>query len=192
MKVVAVNGSPRKKGNIDALMKRAVKVLEDKGIEVETISLGDAEVRPCDACGRCYSKAWDCPIDDAAEEVLKKMAKADGLLIGSPVYFGGVTAQLKALFDRSIMAYQAFELKDKVLGALSCGGASHGGQELTVWQIVMFGLTHDMIVANSEGGLYGAMATGNDPGDVRKDDEGLKSAEALARRMIALLEKTRD
>jgi len=191
MKVVAVNGSPRKKGNIDAMIEEAAKVLRKNGVKVETVSLADMEVRPCDACEMCYSKAWACPLEDDAKEVLKRMAGADGLLIGSPVYFGGVTAQLKALFDRSIMAYQAFEFKDKVLGAISCGGAAHGGQELTVWQIVMFGLTHDMIVANSEGGLYGAMATGNDVGDVGRDKEGLGTAAALARRMTSLLEKTK-
>jgi len=191
MKVVAVNGSPRKKGNIDTMIEEAAKVLRKKGVKVETVSLAGKEIRPCNACERCYSKAWDCPLKDDAKEVLKKMAGADGLLIGSPVYFGGVTAQLKALFDRSIMAYQAFELKDKVLGGMSCGGAAHGGQELTVWQIVIFGLTHDMIVANSEGGLYGAMAIGNDVGDVDGDKEGLKTAAALARRMASLLEKTK-
>lgn len=191
MKVVAVNGSPRKKGNIDAMIREAARVLKESGIQVEIVSLAGRDTRPCDACEKCYSKAWDCPIEDDVVAVLRKMAGADGLLIGSPVYFGGVTAQLKALFDRSIMAYQAFEFKDKVLGALSCGGAAHGGQELTVWQIVMFGLTHDMIVANSEGGLYGAMGTGNDAGDVEKDKDGLKTAEALAQRMASLLQRTR-
>jgi len=189
VKVLAINGSPRKNGNMQIMIDAVVEGLKHAGIVVESVSLADYEIKPCDACERCYRKAWDCPIKDDAVTVLKKMAAADGLIVGSPVYFGGVTAQLKALMDRSIMPYQSALLKDKVGGALSVGGAVHGGQEITVNQIITFFLTHDMIVANSEGGIYGGMATGNDRGEVKKDDEGLKTAKGLAKRTAHLLKK---
>lgn len=187
MKVVAVNGSPRKKGNTQELLECAVKELRAEGIEVELLSLAEQDVRPCTGCEKCYKKVWDCPIDDDGIAVLKKMASADGLLVASPVYFGGITAQLKALVDRSVMAYTNTEFKDKVAGGLSVGGGKHGGQELAVWQIATFCVTHDMIFVNPEGGVGGAMATGNDRGDVRSDSDGLESAKRLGKRMAEVL-----
>jgi len=187
MKVVALNGSPRKKGNTHQLLEAAARELRSKGIEVEYASLAEHEVKPCAGCEKCYKKAWDCPIEDDGIAVLRKMASADGLLVASPVYFGGVTAQLKALIDRSVMAYTNTEFKDKIAGGLSVGGGKHGGQELAVWQIATFCVTHDMIYVNPEGGVGGAMATGNDKGDVRSDSDGLESAKRLGKRMAEVL-----
>jgi len=191
MKVVAVNGSPRKNGNTHGLLEAAAKELRGQRVEVELISLAEHEVRPCTGCERCYKKAYDCPIDDEGAAVLRKMAAADGLLVASPVYFGGITAQLKALVDRSVMAYTDTEFKDKVAGGLTVGGGKHGGQELAVWQIATFCITHDMIYVNPEGGVGGAMATGNDKGEVRSDEDGLESARRLARRMAEVLKAQR-
>lgn len=187
MKVTVVNGSPRRKGNTQAMLAASAKELKALGISIESVALAEYEVQPCNGCERCYKKPWDCPIDDDAAGLLRKMRASDGLLIGSPVYFGGVTAQLKALFDRSIMPYQAMELRDKVGGALSCGGGAHGGQELTIMQIVTFFTTHDMVVANCEGGLYGAMGVANDKGEVLRDEEAMKASKNLGRRMAQLM-----
>lgn len=187
MKVVAVNGSPRKNGNTHDLLEAAAEELRSRGIEVEHVSLAEHEVKPCTGCERCYKKAWDCPVEDDGIPVLRKMASADGLLVASPVYFGGVTAQLKALIDRSVMVYTNTEFKDKVAGGLTVGGGKHGGQELAVWQIATFCVTHDMIYVNPEGGVGGAMATGNDRGEVASDKDGLESATRLGKRMAEVL-----
>ncbi len=191
MKVVAVNGSPREKGNTHDLLEAAANELRSKGIDVENLSLAEQTVKPCTGCERCYKKAWDCPVDDDGVSVLRKMASADGLLVASPVYFGGVTAQLKALIDRSVMVYTNTEFKDKVAGGLTVGGGKHGGQELAVWQIATFCVTHDMIYVNPEGGVGGAMATGNDRGEVASDKDGLESARRLGKRMAEVL-KAKD
>lgn len=188
MKVVAVNGSPRKRGNTHELLEEAAKELRSRGVNVEHVSLAENEIRPCTGCEKCYKKAWDCPIEDDAIEVLQRMASADGLLVATPVYFGGVTSQLKALIDRSVMAYTKTAFKDKVAGGLSVGGGKHGGQELAVWQIAAFCITHDMIYVNPEGGVGGAMATGNDKGEVRSDSDGLESARRLGKRLAEVLE----
>ena len=185
--VVAINGSPRKKGNTQLMLDAAVDVIRSSGIEVEQISLAELDVRPCNGCERCNKKPWDCPIKDDAIDVLRMMVAADGILMGSPVYCAGVTAQMKALFDRSVITYNALELKDKIGGALSCGGGKHGGQELTILQIATFFTMQDMIVANSSGGLFGAMGVGNDRGDVMNDEEGLKNSRGLGKRMVELL-----
>lgn len=189
MKVLAINGSPRKNGNTQVMIDEAAKEIKKAGIKVESMSIADYDIRPCIGCEECYRKPWDCPIKDDAIAVLKKMVAADGLLIGSPVYCGGVTAQLKALFDRSVMPYQSAELKDKVGGALTVGGAKNGGQELTLLQIDAFFLMFDMVVASAENGFYGGMATGNDRGDVKKDKEGMNKAKGVGRRMAHLLSR---
>ncbi len=123
-KVLVVNGSPRKKGNTYILLEAAAREIEKAKIRVDRVHLRDFEIEPCNGCERCYDNPWECPIDDDAVKVLRMMKEADGLLLGSPVYFGGVTAQMKALFDRSIMLYQDMELKDKVGGAVSCEGGA--------------------------------------------------------------------
>ncbi len=189
MKVLAINGSPRKKGNTQILMEAAADELRKAGAEVEMISVADLDVKPCNGCRRCYQKLWDCPIGDDAIKILKKVAYSDGLLVGSPVYFGGVTAQLKALFDRSIMPYQVLDFSDKVGGAVVVGGSPHGGQELAALQIASFFMCHDMIIATTKGEVLGGMATANELGDARKDEDGIESARQLARRMIKLMGK---
>ena len=186
---MAINGSPRRNGNTQILIDEALKEVKKANIEVESISIADFDVKPCNGCERCFKKPWDCPIKDDAVKVLKKMVAADGLLIGSPVYCGGMTAQLKALLDRSVMPYQNSEFKNKVGGALTVGGAKNGGQELTLLQINTFFLMFDMVVASSENGFYGGMATGGDRGDVERDKEGLDKARGTGRRMAHLLNK---
>jgi multimeric flavodoxin WrbA len=189
MKVLAINGSPRKNGNTQAMIDEAAEGLREGGIKVEKISLADHDVQPCNGCEACVRKRWSCPIKDDAIVVLRRMVSADGALIGSPVYYGGVTAQLKALFDRSVMPYQMHAMKGKVGGAVCVGGGAHGGQELTIMQIATYFFMSEMIVACSEGGLCGAMAVGNDRGEVLKDAEGLRSARYIGNRMAELLRR---
>ena len=191
MKVLAINGSPRKNGNTQLMLDAAKEKLEKGGIQVEDISLADYDVRPCDGCDKCAKKLWECPIKDDALALLKRMASSDGLLIGSPVYWGGVTAQLKALIDRSTISYQTHAMKGKVGGAVCVGGGAHGGQELTVMQIATYFFMSEMIVAGSEGGLPGAMALGDAKGDVLEDAEGLKSARYVGKRMAELIKMGR-
>lgn len=187
VKVLAINGSPRRDGNMSSMMREAGEQLSIRGIDVEHLSVADFDIRPCDACDECYEDAWSCPIEDDAVAVLKKMVAADAIMIGSPVYFGGVTAQLKALFDRSVMAYQNSELSGKPGGALSCGGGTHGGQELTVNQIVLYFLMHDMRPVTATQGAFGAMGVAGDKGEIAKDTEGLSSSRDLGANMAKLL-----
>lgn len=187
MKVLAVNGSPRKNGNTKAMIDAAGGALTREGITVDSISVVDYEIRPCDACEACYKNAWQCPIEDDALEVLARMRDADGLIVASPVYGAGVTAQLKALLDRSVIAYVNQDLRNKVGGAIAVGGGVHGGQELTIQQIVAEFAFHGMIVANPTMELLGAMGTADGVGEIEKDTAGLQSATELGRRMAELL-----
>ena len=191
-KALTINGSPREEGNTAGMLSAAEEELRRAEIEVERVSLANVDVRPCTACEVCHKTAWSCPIEDDAIRVLKKMVEADAILIGSPVYFGGVTAQLKALFDRSAIPYQGSELRDKIGGALSCGGARQGGQEMTVTQIIVFFMTHDMQVANTGDGAYGAMGVADGEGDIVDDEEGLSSARNLGQRTAQLLTRRKS
>jgi multimeric flavodoxin WrbA len=105
------------------------------------------------------------------------------------VYSADVTAQMKALLDRSVIAYTEQDFKDKVGGAITVGAGAHGGQEFALLQIMSFFAFHGMIMANPKGGLFGAMGTAGDKGDIRKDKEGLGSASELGARMAELLKR---
>lgn len=186
-KVVTINGSPRKRGNVDAMLRAAEEELAGQGMEVERISLSEHTVKPCEACDVCSEDAWKCPLDDDVLPLFRKLVVADAIVVGSPVYFGGVTAQLKALIDRSAILYQKSELKDKIGAAISCGGGKHGGQEMTVNQIITFFLMHEMVIACADEGVFGAMGVASDIGDITSDEEALSSSRSIARRVADML-----
>jgi multimeric flavodoxin WrbA len=189
MKVLAINGSPRKNGNTQVMIEEAAKPLTRADIHFESVSIADYDIRPCNACEVCYEKSWFCPIDDDAIGLLKKMNDADGLIVASPVYGAGVTAQLKALLDRSIIPYINQDFKNKVGGAIVVGGGFHGGQEFAILQIISEFNFHGMIVANPRMELFGAMGTANARGEIREDENGLQSAMELGKRMVELLKR---
>ena len=189
MKVLAVNGSARKSGNTQMMIEEAAKALKGAGVDVESVYVRDYDVRPCNACEVCYTKPWKCPIKDDAVRLLRMMAEADGLIVASPVYGADVTAQMRALMDRSVMPYIEQDFKDKVGGAIIVGAGAHGGQEYALLQVMSFFAFHGMIPANPKGGLFGAMGTADKKGDIKKDKDGLKSARELGVRMAELLER---
>jgi multimeric flavodoxin WrbA len=187
MKVLAVNGSPRKNGNTQVMIEEAAKPIRRAGMQVEVVSIRDYEIRPCNACEVCYTKPWHCPIKDDALELLRKMKNADGLIVGSPVYGAGVTAQLKALLDRSVIACMNQDFKNKVGGAIAVGATPHGGQEFVIFQIVSGFAFHGMIVAYPKVELLGAMGTADGRGKIKEDTYGLLCAKGLGERMVELM-----
>jgi len=102
MKVVGFNGSPRKDGNTGILIHRVFHVLEKEGIETELVQLSHKRIHGCIACYKCVeNKDQRCAVDDdAANEYIEKMTQAQGVVLGSPVYFLDVTPEMKALIDR--------------------------------------------------------------------------------------------
>lgn len=101
-KVIAINGSPRKGGNTAILIRHILEELENEG-ETELVQLAGAKIRGCTACMKCFeNRDRRCVFeDDAVNDCIEKMATADGIVLGSPVYFSDVTAELKALIDRA-------------------------------------------------------------------------------------------
>jgi multimeric flavodoxin WrbA len=100
MLVLGIVGSPRKGGNTEILMKEALKVCQEEGLKTEFLHLADLRIDPCNECMVC-KKERTCPIEDDFSPVYEKMLKADGILLGSPVFFSSATPSIKALIDRA-------------------------------------------------------------------------------------------
>lgn len=157
MRVLGVVGSPRKNGNTEILMREALKVAEEEGIETEMFLMSDKQVAPCDACGTCF-KTGGCVIQDDMQELYSMMERADAVIFGSPVYFGSVSAQMKAIMDRTFALLQRRSLKDKVAGALVVTRRVGAIQARSL--LYGFCIAQGMIVAG------GAIGYGREPGDV--------------------------
>lgn len=189
MKVVAFNGSPRKKGNTEILLREVLKVLESHGLETELIQIGGKKVNGCVACMKCRDKKdGQChKKNDLLNKCLKAMAEADGILIGSPVYFSDITPETKALLDVAGYALRAAgnPLKRKVGAAVIAvrrAGAIHSFDSIN-----HFFLINEMIIPGSS---YWNLGIGKEKGDVLKDEEGLKTMKTLGENMAWLLKKT--
>lgn len=188
MKVVAFNGSPRKKGNTEILINEVFKVLNAQGIETELIPLGNKPVHGCTACMKCREiQDGKCHIkNDHLNFCIEKMVEADGIIIGSPVYFADVTPEVKALIDVAgyVTRGNGHLLKRKVgagVIAVRRGGALHAFETIN-----NFFLINQMIVPGSS---YWNFGMGKNPGDVLNDEEGIKTMQVLGENMAWLMKK---
>lgn len=188
MKVVAVNGSARVDGNTAAMIKSVFEVLEHEGIETEMIQLGGKPLRGCMACMKCWeNKDGQCVIKgDQLNEIVARMVAADALILGSPTYFADVTAEMKALIDRSGMVTRACgnQLQRKVgagVVAVRRGGAMHALQTLQNYFLI-----NEMIIPGSS---YWNIGFGRNRGEVLDDEEGLQTMKRLGENMAWLLSR---
>jgi multimeric flavodoxin WrbA len=99
IKVLGIGGSPRKGGNSDSLLDMALKGAREEGAEIEKIILNELAIKPCQECGGCY-ETGACIIDDDMQIIYDKLAQVHGLIVASPIFFSGISAQLKAMIDR--------------------------------------------------------------------------------------------
>ncbi len=190
MKVVAVNGSARKDGNTAHLLRHALGEIEAEGIATELVQLAGLKIRGCTACFRCFTnRDRRCAVtNDDVNGVIEKMDAADGILLGSPTYFADITAEAKALVDRSGMVAKAnggmFRRKaGAAVVAVRRGGAVHAFDTLN-----HFFLIGEMIIPGSS---YWNIGIGREIGDVEKDGEGVRTMEDLGRNMAWLLKRIR-
>jgi multimeric flavodoxin WrbA len=185
MKVVGFNGSPRKDGNTGILIHKVFHELEKEGIQTELIQLSHKTIHGCIACYKCSeNRDQRCAVnDDAINEYIEKMTQAQGIVLGSPVYFMDVTPEMKALIDRTGFVSRSNRgmFRNKV-GAL-VAAARRTGAVHTLDSMGHFFLSMEMIIAGRVIGI------GRDKGDVEKDDEGLMLGNALGQRMAWLLKK---
>ena len=188
MKVVAFNGSPRKEGNTHQSIQVVLAALEKDGIETELIQVGGKPLHGCIACYKCVkNKDRECAIKkDDLNSYVNKMIEADGIILGSPVYFSNVTSEMKALIDRAGLVVRAndYLLKRKV-GA-SVIAVRRAGATFAFSALNFFFFIQQMIVPGS---IYWNMAMGREPGEVKDDEEGMMTFETLGQNMAWLLKK---
>ena len=180
MKVLMINGSPRKEGNTALALKEMEGVFASEGIEVETISIGTKAIQGCIGCGKCY-KLGKCVFDDAVNEVAEKFRDADGLVVASPVYYASANGTLICLLDRLFYSC-SFDTTMKV-GA-SVAVARRGGCSSTFDELNKYFTISGMPVASSQ---YWNMLHGAKAGEVTQDAEGLQTMRTLARNMAFLM-----
>ena len=188
MNVLGISGSPNENGNTAYSVRYALDVLEKDGIDVRYISLAGKEIHPCIGCWKCI-KTGECIFHDYMSEILDVMRWCDGLILGSPVYFGLISGQVKVMMDRSVSlrAHKPFEMEGKVAGGIACGAFRNGGQELTLQCIQTFILQHNMLLI-SDGQPYshsGATVVGN----AQDDKLGLETVTNLAKNMKEMLSR---
>ena len=180
MKVLMLNGSPKAQGNTAAALAEMAAIFAQEGIEVETVQLGHLPIRGCIACAKCR-QLGHCVFDDIVVEAGKKLAEADGLVIGSPVYYGSANGTLVAFLDRLFYSNTA-DLRMKVGAAAAV--ARRGGITATFDQLNKYFTISGMPVAS---GQYWNGMHGSAPGEAEQDGEGLQQMRTLANNMAFLM-----
>lgn len=180
MKVLMLNGSPHIKGATYLALKEMEKIFKEQNIDVELINVGTQSVRGCLACGSCY-KTGKCVVDDIVNDLAGKFEEADGLVVGSPVYYASANATLVAVLDR--LFYSTRFSKTMKVGA-AVATARRGGITATFDELNKYFTISGMPVASGQywNGFHSGI------GDHSLDDlEGLQQMRTLARNMAFLM-----
>ena len=180
MKVLLLNGSPRKSGNTSIALEEMRKVFEAEGVEVEIVQVGNQAVRGCVACGGC-GKLGKCVFDDVVNELAPKFEAADGLVAASPVYYASANATLIAVLDRLFYSTH-FDKTMKVGASVVC--ARRGGCSATFDELNKYFTISNMPIASSQ---YWNSIHGRTQGEAAMDEEGRQTMRVLARNMTFLM-----
>ena len=188
MKVLGISGSPIKNGNTVFAVRHALEILGQEGANTQFLSLADREIHPCTGCFACQ-KERRCRFDDDMKDILEGMRWCDGMILGSPVYFGMVSGTMKNMMDRTVLFRpkydQPMEMAGKVGAGIACAGFRNGGQETTLQNIHTYLLQQNMRVINDGAGF--SHAGGTIMGAAKDDSLGLRTVENLARNMFRML-----
>ena len=180
LKVLILNGSPRKNGNTSVAIGAMEKVFAQSGVEAETVQIGQLDVRGCIACGTCFERG-KCVFDDIVNELAPKFEAADGLVIASPVYYASANATLIACLDRLFYSTH-FDKTMKVGASVVC--ARRGGCSATFDELNKYFTISNMPIAS---GQYWNSIHGRERGEAEMDEEGKQTMRGLARNMVFLM-----
>ncbi|MBQ3700162.1 MAG: flavodoxin family protein [Prevotella sp.] len=181
-KILLINGSPHVKGCTATALGVVADTLEQNGIETEIIHVGHKDIRGCISCYKC-KELRKCVFDkDMVNEVAEKFKEADGIVIGSPVYFGAVSGTMTSFLNRLFFSLPA-EVKRMKVGA-AVVSARRAGTTATFDQLNKYFLHGEMPIASSR---YWNIVHGNSSNEVMKDEEGLQTMRVLGRNMAFLI-----
>ena len=185
MKLIGISGSPRSRGNTHLLLEATLEAARKEGVGVEEISLADVTIHPCEDCGVC-SQAEDCPQNDDLWPIYECLKASDGVILASPVYFSAVTPTMKALMDRAgfIARNNGHKFLGKVGGPIAVG--NRAGHLFTLGHMLLWFNYCGFVVP---GAPYWATASGRDPGEVRKDEEGFRRARDFGQSVARLMRR---
>lgn len=183
MKVIAINGSPRKNGNTALALKAMTDELERQGIETETIQIGQQSIHGCIACGHCgKSEGNRCVFgDDSVNEIAQKMRDAEGFILGCPTYYAGIPGTMKSFLDRVFYTSSRY-FRGKV--ATSAAVVRRAGGVDVVHQLNNYLNLAQVVIPPSQ---YWTIAYGRLPGEAAGDGEGMQTLTKNARSMAWLL-----
>jgi multimeric flavodoxin WrbA len=180
LNIVGVVCSPRAGGNTEILVNKALTGATERGSNIELITLSGKRIQPCEHCGACY-ETGNCSIDDDMQAIYPRLLSADGIIIGSPVYFWSVTSQAKLLMDRTYaLRYPTYRLEGKVGGAIAIAGKR--GQVQTLALINTFYLGQRIIPVHL--GVDGRAST---KGEIVHDRQAMTAADTLGKNMVKLI-----
>ena len=180
MKVLLINGSPHSKGNTFIALNEMEKIFQENGVETELIHIGNKAIRGCIACGSCRKKG-KCVFDDEVNVTTPKFEEADGIVVGTPVYYASANATLVAFLDR--LFYSTGFNKTMKVGA-SVVVARRGGLSATFDELNKYFAISGMPIASSQ---YWNSVHGREQGEAAQDAEGLQTMRTLARNMTFLM-----
>lgn len=184
MKVLMLNGSPKANGNTGVALAEMKKIFDQEGIETELVHVGNQAIRGCIGCGQCAEKGR-CVFDDTVNQTAASFAACDGLVVGSPVYYGSANATLVAFLTRLFYS-TPFDKTMKVGAAVAV--ARRSGLTATFDELNKFFTISGMPVASSQ---YWNNVHGRAPGEAAQDAEGLQTMCTLARNMTFLMKSIR-
>jgi multimeric flavodoxin WrbA len=180
MKVLLINGSPNAQGCTFTALSEVAKTLKEGGLESEIIQIGHKDVRGCIACRKC-GELKKCAFDDIVNEIAAKFEKADGLVVGSPVYYASANGTIVSFLDRLFFS-SSFDKRMKAGAAVV--SARRGGCSTAFDVLNKYFTISGMPIVSSQ---YWNMVHGSNPDDVRKDEEGMQVMRVLGRNMAFLI-----
>lgn len=180
MKVLLINGSPKANGNTAYSLSQMADVFAQEGIEAEILHIGNQAIRGCVACGSCMNLG-QCVFDDCVNDAARKLKEADGLVIGTPVYYASANGTLISFLDR---LFQSEKSDKRMKVGASVAVARRGGCSATFDELNKYFTISGMPVVSSH---YWNSVHGRAPGEAAQDEEGIATLRNLAHNMAFLM-----
>jgi len=184
MKILGIVCSPRLHGNTETLLQESLAKAQEGGAEIELVALAGKTISPCDGCCSC-EKTGECHIKDDMQDIYNKLLEADGIIFGTPVYYWNVSAQAKALIDRTYAFRVERKLRNKVAGVVVT--AERNGSTSAVAAFNSFFTLQKLIMVGRAIGYSGEEGY-LDKEAVKKDKEGMTEAVALGRTIVKYIQ----